>query len=182
MVRFNTTRASCGTQPAVRSRFKLHLCPEHLDSDEVNRRDIPALPLGKTVVEVFADFLRYLFSCARQYITDTHPSGESLWDSLRDQIDLVLSHPNEWQGLQQSKMRQAAVLAGLVPDNAAGHARLHFVAEGEATLHLCVQSGLMAESIKVRPCQFPENSILMLVVADGRERHDCRRGQRYHRY
>ncbi|KAI0708754.1 hypothetical protein C8T65DRAFT_740136 [Cerioporus squamosus] len=110
--------------------FKLHLRPEHLDSDEVNRRDLPPLPPGKTVVQVFADFLGYLLLRAS------------------DQIDFVLSHPNGWEGLQQGKMRQAAVLAGLVPDNAAGHARIHFVTEGEASLHFCVQSGLTSESIE----------------------------------
>ncbi len=112
------------------------------------------------MVEVFADFLGYLFSCARRYITDTHASGESLWNSLSDQIDFVLSHPNGWEGLQQGKMRQAAVLAGLVPDNAAGHARIHFVTEGEASLHFCVQSGLTSESIEVCPCVLSECSIL----------------------
>ncbi|RPD70094.1 hypothetical protein L226DRAFT_256752 [Lentinus tigrinus ALCF2SS1-7] len=128
--------------------FKLHLRPEHLDSNEVNRRDLPPLPTGKTVVQVFADFLEYLVSCTQRYITSTHASGESLWNSLKDQIDFVLSHPNGWEGLQQGKMRQAAVLAKLVPDNAAGHARIHFVTEGEASLHFCVQSGLTTSSIE----------------------------------
>jgi hypothetical protein len=39
-------------------------------------------------------------------------------------------------------MRKAAVLARLIPDTTAGHARLSFVTEGEASLHFAVQNGL----------------------------------------
>ena len=47
-------------------------------------------------------------------------------------------------------MRRAAVLAGLVPDNANGHSRLSFVTEGEASLHFSVENGLPAGAMKVR--------------------------------
>ena len=47
-------------------------------------------------------------------------------------------------------LREAAVLAGLVPDSMAGRARVHFVTEGEASLHFCIQSGLTSETIEVR--------------------------------
>ena len=46
-------------------------------------------------------------------------------------------------------MRRAAVLAGLVPDNASGQSRLSFVTEGEASLHFSVQNGLPAGVMKV---------------------------------
>lgn len=108
------------------------------------------LPLGHTVVQVFGDFLAYLFRCAKKFITETHPNGNSLWNSLDDRIDFVLSHPNGWEGLQQGKMRQAAIHAGLVPDSDAGHSRVHFVTEGEASLHYCIHSGLASNVIKVR--------------------------------
>lgn len=169
---------------ATRTRFKLHLRPEHLDSNEINRRELPALPPGKTVIQVFADFLAYLFSCAQRYIVDTHASGQSLWNSLKDQIDFVLSHPNGWEGLQQGKMRQAAVLAGLVPDDAAGYACIHFVTEGEASLHFCVQSGLTTSSIEVSRSSFPNYppSVPDVCIVDGRECHDCGRRRRHRRH
>jgi hypothetical protein len=47
-------------------------------------------------------------------------------------------------------MRKAAVLAGLVPDTTAGHARLSFVTEGEASLHFAIQNGLPVGAMKVR--------------------------------
>ncbi|KAI0367126.1 hypothetical protein BV20DRAFT_1055106 [Pilatotrama ljubarskyi] len=127
--------------------FKLHLRPETLDSDEVKRRDLPPLPSGKSVLDVFADFTGYLFACTQRYICETHANGESLWASVKDRIQFVLSHPNGWEGLQQGKMRQAAVMAGLVPDTPEGHARVHFVTEGEASLHFCIRSGLATDTI-----------------------------------
>jgi hypothetical protein len=101
------------------------------------------------VVEVFGDFLRYLLQCASSYIQDTHVNGPSLWNSVKSEIDFVLSHPNGWEGTQQSKMRRAAVLAGLVPDNASGHSRLSFVTEGEASLHFFIQNRLPDGVLKV---------------------------------
>lgn len=126
--------------------FKLHLRPETVDKSTFNKADIPPLPQGKTVVDVFTDFLRYLYDCARRYVVETHANGDRLWDSLGDRIDIVLSHPNGWEGPQQSKMRLAAIRGGLVPDTPAGHARVHFVTEGEASLYYCVQNGLVEES------------------------------------
>ncbi|KAI0738326.1 hypothetical protein C8Q80DRAFT_1275839 [Daedaleopsis nitida] len=128
--------------------FKLHLRPERLDSDELRQRDLPPLPPGKDVVDVFADFLRYLFACAQTYIRETHANGDSLWSSLEDRVVFVLSHPNGWEGLQQGKMRQAAIKGGLVPNTTAGHERVHFVTEGEASLNFCIHSGLTTETIR----------------------------------
>ena len=131
-----------------RPRFKLHLRSRvgagHSVGDE-----LPPLPLNKTVVEVFADFLRYLLECSSSYIQDTHANGPDLWNSVKSHVDFVLSHPNGWEGTQQSEMRRAAVLGGLVPDNASGHSRLSFVTEGEASLHFSVENGLLAGAMKV---------------------------------
>ncbi|CCM04651.1 uncharacterized protein FIBRA_06835 [Fibroporia radiculosa] len=107
--------------------FKLHLRSDTLDTDNLNKSTLPPLPQGKTVVQVFADFMSYLYSCARRRIIEIHASGESLWSSLEERIDFVLSHPNGWEGAQQQKMRQAAILGGLVPDSRAGRSRIHFV-------------------------------------------------------
>jgi hypothetical protein len=110
--------------------------------------DIPPLPLKKTVVEVFADFLAYLLKCAESYIQESHLNGTDLWASVKDSMDFVLPHPNGWEGTQQAQMREAAVLAKLIPDTTAGHARLSFVTEGEACLHFAVQNGLPIGAMK----------------------------------
>ena len=103
---------------------------------------IPPLPLNKTVVDVFADFLAYLLECASSFIQDTHANGARLWESVKDDLYFVLSHPNGWEGAQQAEMRKAAVLSKLIPDTTTGHARLLLVTEGEASLHFAVQNGL----------------------------------------
>jgi len=122
--------------------FKLHLAGNSIASE------LRPLPLNKTVVEVFGDFLRYLFECASSYIQDTHANDRDLWNSVKSHIHFVLSHPNGWEGTQQSEMRRAAVIAGLVPDNADGHSRISFVTEGEASLHFSVHNGLPAGAME----------------------------------
>lgn len=129
-------------------RFKLHLRPDYMQG--IDSEELPPLPRRKTAVQVFSDFLGYLYTCARRYIQESHASGDLLWDSVKDRIDFILTHPNGWEGLQQSKMRQAAVRAQLVPDSAAGRSRIHFVTEGEASLHFCLDSGLATEVREVQ--------------------------------
>ena len=112
--------------------------------------NVPPLPPNKTIVGVFADFLRYLLECASNYIQDTHPGGTDLWKEHRDEIHFVLSHPNGWEGKERSQMRQAAVEAGLVPGTPAGHDRVSFVTEGEASLHFAVEHGALSQASEVR--------------------------------
>ncbi|KAH9940124.1 uncharacterized protein BXZ73DRAFT_43112 [Epithele typhae] len=128
--------------------FKLHLRPPRLGSNELKKNPLPPLPFGKTADAVFADFLGYLFTCARRFICETHANGESLWTSLEHTMEFVLSHPNGWEGLQQGRMRQMAIMAGLIPNTDYGRTRVHFVTEGEASLNFCVHNGLATETMK----------------------------------
>jgi hypothetical protein len=123
------------------TRFKLKL-RSRVDPGKRFLDNIPPLPLNKTVVDVLADFMVYLFGCASRFIQETDANGTKLWMSVKDEIDFVFSHPNGWEGAQQAEMRRAAVLAKLIPDTTSGHARLSFVTEGEASLHFAVQNGL----------------------------------------
>ncbi|KIP11255.1 hypothetical protein PHLGIDRAFT_114660 [Phlebiopsis gigantea 11061_1 CR5-6] len=127
--------------------WKLHLCPASLLSPEL-KAAIPPLPPGKDVMSIFGDFLQYLFTCAKQYIVETYPEGATLWNSVVGHIEIILSHPNGWEGVQQTAMRTAAVRAGLVSDDAAGHGRVHFVTEGEASVHYCLERGVARDVIK----------------------------------
>ena len=130
-------------------RFKLHLRPRASDPRQ-ELSTLPPLPPNKTVVDVFSDFLAYMFKCARDYIQETHPGGAQLWSSVAENIDFVLTHPNGWEGSQQSLMRLSAIQAKLVPDSDSGRARVSFVTEGEASLHFCLSKGLVSEGVKVR--------------------------------
>ena len=109
------------------------------------------LPPGKQdIVDVFADFYVYMYKHACTYIKQTHANGDLLWESFGKDIDFILSHPNGWEGAQQSVMRRAAIKAGLVPDTPDGRERVKFVTEGEASFHCCIASGTVSDSIKVR--------------------------------
>ncbi|KAK7032184.1 hypothetical protein VNI00_013358 [Paramarasmius palmivorus] len=123
--------------------FKLHMRPKHLATSRVNDSDIPPLPLNKTVIDVFADFLRYLHACAIDYIKKS--KDPQFWSSVEENIDYVLTHPNGWEGLQQSQMRQAAIQAGFITAHDP-ESRLQFVTEGEASLHYCINKGAMNEA------------------------------------
>lgn len=137
-------------RPMYPCRWKLHLRPKRLASSHVNDNDIPPLPVNKTAVEVLSDFLRYLRQCAQTYIIDTH--SENLWDSVETDIDFVLTHPNGWEGPQQSEIRRAAILAGLVNDTWEGQSHIQLLTEGEASLHYCIGNGVTSPAAKVREC------------------------------
>ena len=130
------------------SRFILHLRSK-IGPGRAVGDDLPPLPLNKTVQEVLGDYLKYLLECGSSYIQHIHPNGPELWNSVKSDIDFVLSHPNGCDGTQQNEMRRAAVLARLVPDNESGYSRLSFVTEGEASLWFSVENGLPAGVMKV---------------------------------
>ncbi|KAI0031113.1 hypothetical protein K488DRAFT_52739 [Vararia minispora EC-137] len=121
----------------------------------------PQLPVSMTIVDVYADFYRYLFDCSKEYIKQTHAMlGDLVWSSIEHSIDFVLTHPNGWDGAQQGVMRRAMIKAGLVPDTRDDHDRVKFVTEGEASLLFCINGGLVAEEIK-------NGSNIMIIDAGG---------------
>lgn len=151
-------------------RWKLHLRPKRMASSHVTDNDIPPFPANfdKTAVEVLSDFMRYLRSCAQTFITDTH--SESLWASVETNIDFVLTHPNGWEGAQQSEIRRAAVLAGLVDNTSEGQSRIQLLTEGEASLHYCIGNGVASHATTVgRHRSFI--SLHHLILLTGRTRH-----------
>ncbi|KAF8873975.1 hypothetical protein CPB84DRAFT_1817940 [Gymnopilus junonius] len=81
--------------------WKLHLRSKYGSGRNLSSA-IPALPLNKTIVE-------YLLECSSSYIKSTYPNGDDLWKSVMGDIEFVLSHPNGWEGTEQTQMRRAAV-------------------------------------------------------------------------
>jgi len=117
--------------------FKLHLRPPHLAAEQgFKATDLPALPRDKSVIDIFVDLLRYMYKSTTQYIRERQ--GDIMLESVGSNIDFILSHPNGWEGQQQSEMRRAAISAGLVSGNEASE-RISFVTEGEASLHFCLR-------------------------------------------
>jgi len=146
MVNFHT-HLTISPELIIKSpRFKLHLRPRTGITDHLEE-EIPPLPQGKTAVDVFADFLRYLDHCTRTYIQETHIDGASLLTSGK--VDFILSHPNAWEGAQQTLMRDAAVQAGLITSAPGDRDRVSFISEGEASLNFCIDKDLINDSIQV---------------------------------
>jgi hypothetical protein len=96
--------------------------------------EIPELPEGVTLEEVYVEFLRYLYMTTRNYFVKGTPNGSNIWDRLADRIVIVLCTPNGWDMSQYSFLRTAAIKAGLVRESDAD-ARLEFITEGEASVH-----------------------------------------------
>lgn len=135
--------------------FKLRLRPKSMKLN-MNGMRLSSLPGNKTATDVFGDFLGYLFSCTKKFFVDTHANGPALWKAWENEIQFVLSHPNGWEGAQQTKMRRAAIYGGLIPDTDEGKSRIRFVTEGEASLHACILNGLAADVLSVRTIHIPQ--------------------------
>ena len=107
------------------------------------------LPKGKTIVDLFADFIRYLYDSTVAHIKEVEPTGELLWKNFGPTVELVLTHPNGWEGKQQELMRKAVVQAGIFNEEEA-RSRVFFVTEGEASFNYCVTHTKSGESLEVR--------------------------------
>lgn len=130
------------------NRWKLNLAPRAL-CKKLPAGYAPTLPRGLSTVDIFADFMEYLFACAESYFKDSHALGESVWDTVKADVLFILSHPNGWGGAEQVVMRRAAVKAQLIPDTGEGHERIRFVTEGEASFNFCVNNGISGDAMKV---------------------------------
>jgi len=106
------------------------------------------LPKGKSLQDVFADFIRYLFDSAKAFFQESEPMGKELWESLGSNIHLVLSHPNRWEGREQEFLRKSVVQASFIPEEEA-LSRVSFVTEGEATFNFCVTNTKSGEDLEV---------------------------------
>ena len=109
--------------------------------------------------------MKYLFRSARNYIVEMHASGSSMWRSLENQIEFVLTHPNGWEGPQQQQIRRAALIAGLVSSDDDGQSRLHLLTEGEASLHFCMTTVFSSDT-------FSKTPILCSDESDGQDTTD----------
>jgi hypothetical protein len=100
-------------------------------------------------MQVLADFIQYLYKCTRKYIEEGHANGKDMLRSCEHTTEFVLSYPSVWEGPQQTQI-DAAIVAGLIPDTREGRSRIHFVTEGEASLHYCLGRGPAADGFQVR--------------------------------
>ncbi|KIM20664.1 hypothetical protein M408DRAFT_333875 [Serendipita vermifera MAFF 305830] len=120
--------------------FKLHLHPATMSrSFNSQEFEVPPLPKGVTIEQVYADMMRYLMDSTHQSFAKTTPNGAQIWARLRDTMVIVLATPNGWDLREQGALRKAAIRASLVTEENAGHL-LQFVTESEASVHYALAS------------------------------------------
>lgn len=52
-------------------------------------------PPGRTLIDVFGDFLKYMVECVRVHILKTHVDGQKLWSSLKSTAHFVLRYGSQ---------------------------------------------------------------------------------------
>ena len=114
---------------------------------EAKKRISPP-PKGKSIIDLFADFILYLFNSTITHIKEAEPTGEVLWKNFGPTVEFVLAHPNGWEGRQQEVMRKAVVQAGIFSKEEALD-RVSFVTEGEASFNYCATTTKSGESLEV---------------------------------
>lgn len=104
------------------------LSPELRRSAYIRQGREKLLEIGKSAVDVIADYLRAL----SQHILETieNARGESVLEALR--FHIVLTVPAIWKGYARQSMREAARKAGLLDSRPAGPTTLAFAPEPEA--------------------------------------------------
>ena len=110
---------------------------------------LPPFTPSKSLTEVFGDYLAYLVSCVKSSLPDNHPTLRDTVPELLDSATSIIAHPNGWEGVHQTKLRNAAIYTELIPATPEGRSRVMFVSEGEASLHFCIHDGIVGRSMQV---------------------------------
>ncbi|KAG8793236.1 hypothetical protein FRC12_003453 [Ceratobasidium sp. 428] len=115
--------------------FKLHLHPKAMQQ-KYNLKVQP-LPDGISLEKVYSDFMVFLLQHTQETFESRVMGGADLWEELRNDMTIVLAHPNGWTIKEQNFLRQAAIAAKCTTE-AKGHEQIHFVSEAEASMHFCM--------------------------------------------
>ncbi|KZW00534.1 hypothetical protein EXIGLDRAFT_639271 [Exidia glandulosa HHB12029] len=116
--------------------FKLHLHPQSMRTNA--NLEVPPLPPGVALKQIYSDFIKYIFDHACEFFQSSSHDGETIFNRLKSTFTIVCATPNGWDIVQQSFLRDAFVMAGVLPQ---GHDRdrLQFVTEAEASVHFALE-------------------------------------------
>ncbi|KAG9120288.1 hypothetical protein FRC07_004280 [Ceratobasidium sp. 392] len=115
--------------------FKLHLHPESMK--QKHSLKIQPLPGGISLDKIYTDFMTYLMQHTQAFFESHVTNGPKVWKDLRDDMTIVLAHPNGWTIKEQNFLRKAAIAAKYTSE-AKAHGQIHFVSEAEASTHFCM--------------------------------------------
>jgi hypothetical protein len=96
--------------------------------------ELPPLPKGVSISQVYTDFIRYLYHRTRDYFIDSTPDGRNIWTRLESKIIIVFGISSAWYDLKQNFLRRCALRAGIMPTDEI-HTRVEFITEEEAYYH-----------------------------------------------
>ena len=74
--------------------------PPAYGTTAVPELEIPPLPKGVGLKQVYAHFLGYLFDHTRDFFKNNTVDGARIWSRLGSEVHIVLATPNGW-GIQQ---------------------------------------------------------------------------------
>ncbi|KAG8813936.1 hypothetical protein FRC17_001372 [Serendipita sp. 399] len=118
--------------------FKLRLHPDSMRVDPgangPGGLEIPALPRGVALIQVYADFIRYIYKATKTFFINNTPNGQQTWSQFERQMPIIFCTPNGWDISQYTVLADAAIQAGIVTQDDAED-RLWFLTEGEASVH-----------------------------------------------
>ncbi|GAB1528565.1 hypothetical protein RhiTH_011759 [Rhizoctonia solani] len=126
-------------------RFKLHMHPSEMREKYSIKLD--PLPNGVGLLQIYADFMNYLFKNTEPFFKDRIVDGPTIWEAYKDNITFIIAHPNGWGIREQEFLRRAAVDGGLVTV-ADSKNRVRFVTEAEASVHYCISHSNISNRLK----------------------------------
>ncbi|KAG8720502.1 hypothetical protein FRC09_009456 [Ceratobasidium sp. 395] len=133
----NEVEETVDTGCTLVKHFKLHLHPEEMAPS--GGFELDALPNGLTIDRIYTDFLRYMFEHTKSFFQKEVFEGKQVWEKHSNSMEVVITHPNGWGIYEQTKLRTAAIRAGLVPERDST-SRIKFLSEAEASVHFCINS------------------------------------------
>ncbi|KAG8753939.1 hypothetical protein FRC14_005519 [Serendipita sp. 396] len=118
--------------------FKPRLHPASMKLDRAGNgsdsSEYPPLPRGVSLVEVYSDFIRYIYGVTKNFFINNTPNGQQTWSRLHDQMPIVFCTPNGWDLCQHAVLTDASIRAGIAAEVDAEDC-LWFLTEGEASVH-----------------------------------------------
>ncbi|KAH7100085.1 hypothetical protein BKA62DRAFT_831200 [Auriculariales sp. MPI-PUGE-AT-0066] len=107
-------------QQGLAKWFKLHLHPASMKANAGTPLRIPPLPAGVTlkqpkVAQVYTHFLKYIYAHATDFFCRHNPDGETIWNRVKDRVEIVFAIPNGWDVAQHVFLRDVVVLSGVLP-------------------------------------------------------------------
>ncbi|KAI5481024.1 hypothetical protein MNV49_006210 [Pseudohyphozyma bogoriensis] len=115
--------------------FKLLLHPPEMRGRGAQKLELTELPPNVDVQKCYADMIRYVYDCTRQWFIENTPDGEMLWRKLGGVTKIVVGYPNGWTLPEQEVITQAVFQAGLLSTENDKNTRLLLVTEAEASVH-----------------------------------------------